>query len=128
MIMEEPQNVKKPRARKQATNSESGVDKLANATPAMVENVLLPVRQMNNMALLSFIFSLLFFIPLNSIVAIVLGHVALSQFKQNPNQDGEWAAKAGLIISYSVIGIIALIALTLGMFALVAIMLAATLS
>lgn len=69
-------------------------------------NTTFDTKPQNLNALLSFIFSLMFFIipVVASVVSIVLGHLALKDIKQNPHQEGAGLAKAGLIISYIVLG------------------------
>jgi uncharacterized protein YqhQ len=82
---------------------------------------------LNIMALISFILSLAFFIPLNSIIAIILGHIALNDIKKNPNQDGEAFAKVALIISYIFVGIGFFLLFFFGGFILLAVIAAASL-
>jgi len=69
------------------------------------EESTVPVERKGNLyALLSFIFSVAFIVPFNTVVSIVLGHIALNDFKRNPEQDWRGFAIAGLIISYTVVG------------------------
>ena len=70
-------------------------------------------RKTNIFALLSLFTAFLFFIPLNNVLSIIFGHVALKQLKRNPEQSGVGVAKAGLIISYIIVGFFVAVGLTL---------------
>lgn len=60
----------------------------------------------NILAIISFVTAFLFFIPFNSIISIILGHLALNDIKNNPNQDGATLATAGLLISYIFVALV----------------------
>ena len=63
-------------------------------------------RTTNTLAIISFICGLLGLVGsipsvgVLNIVAIVMGHMARSQIRQNPNEDGAGMALAGLIMGY----------------------------
>jgi hypothetical protein len=78
-----------------------------------VGGVMERTRKTNIFALLSLITAFLFFIPLNNVLSIIFGHVALKQLKENTHQTGVGIAKAGLIISYTIVGFIVLGVLSL---------------
>lgn len=80
------------------------------------------------LALMSFISAFLFFIPLNNIISIILGHVALNDIKRNPNQEGAGLAKAGLIISYSLLGLALIALIVIGFFIMLSVLFAASVS
>jgi hypothetical protein len=89
---------------------------------AEIVNVPVVSKPQNVLALMSFITAFLFFIPLNSVISIILGHVALNDIKRNPNQEGEGLAKAGLVISYSLLALAVIFAMVVGFFLLLSIM------
>lgn len=86
-----------------------------NAIPAPVA-----AGKTNGFAITSLVLSILGLICCTSllfnILAVVFGHLALSQIKKNPNQGGKNLATAGLIIGYIglVLGIIVAIAYLTG--------------
>lgn len=74
-------------------------------------------RTTNALAVISFICGLLGLVGglpsagVINIVAIVMGHMARSQIRQNPNEDGAGMALAGLIMAYIGLLIVPLIML-----------------
>lgn len=75
------------------------------ASPVVPSSPTVVKTGFNTLALISFISSLLFFLPLHWLVGVITGHIALKQLKQNPAQEGDWAARSGLIISYVFLGL-----------------------
>ncbi|MFN2623006.1 MAG: DUF4190 domain-containing protein [Chthoniobacterales bacterium] len=77
------------------------------ATTAATPVAVVPQRKSEQLAVLSLIFSILglcgfccgFFL-MSAIAGIVLGHIALSRIKANPELEGHGLAMAGLIIGY----------------------------
>lgn len=64
--------------------------------PPMPMPMPMPVRRpTNGVAIASFVFGLLGFSP----VAVITGHVARGQIRRQ-DQDGDWAAVAGLVLGY----------------------------
>ena len=74
-------------------------------------------RTTNTLAVLSLVFGLLGMVGgipsagVINIVAIVMGHMARSQIRQNPNEDGAGMALAGLIMGYIGLLIVPLVVL-----------------
>ena len=98
-----------------------GADNSAGAVapqPALVSGVVVGPQQTSGLAIASLITSLLPFFLITPIVAIVLGHISLSQIKKSAGRlKGSGMAIAGLIIGYCtfavvpIVGIIAAIAI-----------------
>ena len=76
-------------------------------------------RTTNTLAIISFICGLLGLVGsipsvgVLNIVAIVMGHMARSQIRQNPNEDGVGMALAGLIMGYIGLLIVPLVVLAI---------------
>lgn len=76
-------------------------------------------RITNTLAIISFICGLLGLVGgipsvgVLNIVAIVMGHMARSQIRQNPNEDGAGMALAGLIMGYIGLLIVPLVVLAI---------------
>lgn len=76
-------------------------------------------RTTNTLAIISFICGLLGLVGsipsvgVINIVAIVMGHMARSQIRQNPNEDGAGMALAGLIMGYIGLLIVPLVVLAI---------------
>lgn len=109
--------------KKKSPKKEEVIDKVdVKVEPVEFVNAPTAIRPQNVLALMSFISALLLFIPFNSVISIILGHVALNDIKKNPNQDGEGLAKAGLIISYSLLGLAIIFAMVVGFFLILSVM------
>lgn len=54
----------------------------------------------NGLAIASMVLGIVWVYWLGSILAVVFGHVALSQIKRNPHQTGRGMAIAGLVLGY----------------------------
>jgi Domain of unknown function (DUF4190) len=61
----------------------------------------------NGLAIASFVLSLLWMFWIGSILAVIFGHVALSQTKDPAHSGGRGLAMAGLVIGYAAIGFFA---------------------
>ena len=74
-------------------------------------------RTTNTLAVLSLVFGLLGMVGgipsagVSNLAAIVMGHMARSQIRQNPNEDGAGMALAGLIMGYIGLLIVPLVVL-----------------
>jgi hypothetical protein len=60
----------------------------------------------NGLAVASLVLGLVWLGGLGSLLAVIFGHVALSQIKQNPMQSGKGLAIAGLVLGYVALAII----------------------
>jgi Domain of unknown function (DUF4190) len=61
----------------------------------------------NGLAIASFVLSLLWIFWIGSILAVIVGHIALSQTKDPARSSGRGLAIAGLVIGYVAIGFFA---------------------
>jgi len=80
--------------------------------PTMTQPSLVPVPQKrkSTLATLSLVFSCCSFVFfIGTIAGIVCGHLAMREFKRNPELEGRNIAKWGLIIGYASIGLIPLL-------------------
>ena len=77
-----------------------------------------PVTSTNGLAIASMVLGIIWIYWLGSLLAIVFGHVALSQIKRNPYQTGRGMAIAGLVLGYVGLAtltlVIVLVAVTAG--------------
>ncbi len=71
----------------------------------------MPVRPQvtNGLAIASMVLGIVWIYWLGSVLAVVFGHVALSQIKRNPHQTGRGMAIAGLVLGYVGIAVLALV-------------------
>lgn len=61
---------------------------------------MVPQTSTNGMAIASMVLGIVWIYWIGSILAIVFGHVSLSQIKRNPYQTGRGMAIAGLVLGY----------------------------
>lgn len=59
-----------------------------------------PMTSTNGLAIASMVLGIIWIYWLGSLLAVVFGHVALSQIKRNPYQTGRGMAIAGLVLGY----------------------------
>ena len=68
-----------------------------------------PQKRMSGMAITALVMGLLNFVPFVNFIswlfAIIFGHLALSQIKEDPMIEGRGMAVAGLVITYTLIGV-----------------------
>jgi len=62
----------------------------------------------NGLAIASMVLGIVWVYWIGSILAIVFGHVALSQIKKNPNQTGRGMAIAGVVLGWVEVGLLAM--------------------
>jgi len=68
------------------------------SVPQQTQATVVPARKSNGLALAALITGIVgFIIPLSTIIAIVLGAVALNQIKKDPTLEGKGMALAGLL-------------------------------
>ena len=98
-----------PTCGRQTAPTQSSVGGLSPLAPTMTSGQVTPEKT-SGMAIASFIFGLLFlFFPL-SILAVVFGHISLSQIKNSAGRlGGKGLAIAGLVLGYLGIALIPLI-------------------
>jgi hypothetical protein len=70
----------------------------------------------NGLAIASLVLGILWLYWLGSILALIFGHIALHQTKQNPYQGGRGLAIAGVVLGYVGVGIGALFLLLVVIF------------
>jgi hypothetical protein len=63
----------------------------------------------NGLAIASLVLGIVWVYWIGSILAVVLGHVALSQVKRDPRQTGRGMAIAGLVLGYLGIAVLVLV-------------------
>ena len=63
----------------------------------------------NGMAIASLILGILWIYWIGSILAVIFGHVALSQMKKNPASSGRGMAIAGLVLGYIGVSVLTLV-------------------
>lgn len=61
-------------------------------------------RSTNGLAIASMVLGILWIYWLGSILAVIFGHVALSQIRQNPHQGGRGMAIAGVVLGWVGVG------------------------
>ena len=61
---------------------------------------MVPQTTTNGLAIASLVLGIMWFYWIGSILAVVFGHVSLSQIKRNPYQTGRGMAIAGLVLGY----------------------------
>jgi Domain of unknown function (DUF4190) len=67
-----------------------------------------PRARTSGFAIASFVLSLVWMFWLGSLLAVVFGHVALSEIKRNPGVGGRGLAIAGLVIGYAALALLLL--------------------
>lgn len=65
----------------------------------------------NGLAIAGMVLGIVWFYWIGSLLAVVFGHVALSQIKRNPYQNGKGMAIAGLVLGYIGLAVLLLIVL-----------------
>lgn len=64
-----------------------------------------PSRPTNGLAIAAMVLGIIWIYWLGSILAVVFGHIALHQMKQDPNQNGRGMAIAGVALGWTGVGI-----------------------
>jgi Domain of unknown function (DUF4190) len=72
-----------------------------------------PSSRTNGMAIASLCCAVASFVTgVTSILAIIFGHVALSQIKRDPTQGGRAMALAGMIIGYAILAMVVFVVIS----------------
>ncbi|MGZ4611582.1 MAG: DUF4190 domain-containing protein [Kineosporiaceae bacterium] len=72
-----------------------------------------PPRRTSGFAIASFVLSLVWMFWLGSVLAVVFGHIALTEMRRDPGVGGRGLAIAGLVIGYAALALL-LLALVFG--------------
>lgn len=76
------------------------------------QNIEVGVQPSNGMAIAALILAIMgFFTLITAIPAVICGHIAMSQYKEDPGIGGRGMAQGALIMGYLVIGFVCLLAL-----------------
>jgi len=68
----------------------------------------LPRERWNGLAIASLVLGIVWLYFVGSILAVVFGHIALSNIKRNPAVRGKGLAIAGVVLGYTWLGILAI--------------------
>lgn len=80
--------------------------------PATAQNVVVQNRGTHGLAIVSFVLGILWLGWLGSILAVIFGHVALSQIARS-GQNGRGLAIAGLVLGWIGVGVLTIVILAM---------------
>ena len=73
--------------------------------------VYVPPTKTNGLAVAGMVLGIIWLYWVGSILAVIFGHVALSQIKRNPNQGGRGMAIAAVVLGWIGVGILIIVLL-----------------